>query len=391
MNPHSTFISLTLGCFLIFFWTGIATGQHQYNRSNDTEDRVETVITPSISYSSDLGLMGGGGFQRYRLRPDYEPYYSLFNLNALVSTQGVILSRIQYNRTETFGTPVRSKFDLHGNRQLYSTYFGSGNETEFDSDLWEDDYYHHTSLSIGLEYLGRIPIFETYDFDGLISTGVSYYTPRDPQEDRSLFELNQQEGVPGFDGGFVNFVGTGFKRDTRDSELDPTEGFNSFLEGRVMNGVLFSDYNMQSLDFRQSAYYTVSWLADTRIAARVAGSQSFGDVPFWKEPDLGGDHTIRGYALNRFRGPGRVFYNLEIRNWLVTAEDWRLRFGVHAFTDGGRILDFSHDVSQLFNNYHRTFGGGVAYQILDSNMMLRIEAGFSEEMWRLYAGTGFMF
>ena len=384
-------VSFLLGSIVLVSLPALA--QHDHDQPPPGSDRTETMIMPSISYSSDLGLMGGGSVQRYRLKEGYDPYYSFFDINALVSTQGLILSRLRYNRTETFGLPIRSEFILHGNRQLYSAYFGTGNHTTFDDDLWDDDYYYFESLSFGFDYQGRIPLARDLNspLEGLISLGVSHFTPRNVDEDQSLYDFQQEKNIKGYDGGMLNYAGTGLEIETRDSELDPTEGIHSKLEANFMNGFLFSDFNMQIIEFETSAYYTVSWLDDTRIAARISGSQTFGDVPFWREPHLGGENTLRGYPLHRFRDKGRFFYNLELRNWLVTSQSIGLRFGAHAFADGGRVLDFTDNIDDLFENHHHTFGGGISYQILDSNMLLRIEAGFSDEMWRLYLGTGFMF
>ncbi len=351
--------------------------------------RTESMIMPSIGYVSDYGLIAGVGFNRYHLREGYQPYYSLFDANFMASTRGLFLTRIQYNRTETLGMPVRSDFDLHGNRQLYSTFFGIGNDTAFDSDQYDDDYYYYESLSFGLAYEGRIPLLKNNDrrFDALLHLGAAYDIPRNVDEDRFLAE--QQPS--GFDGGLLNHIGTGLKYDSRDSELDPTRGFYSRLDWQVMNRMWFSDYDMHRLNSKFSAHHTISWLDDLRLAGRVGFSQVFGDIPFWRYPAIGGENTIRGYAVDRFRGEGRLYYNFELRKWLFDVESIMMRFGAHLFTDGGRIIDYTDEIGNIFDDYKQTYGGGISYQIIDSNMMLRIEAGFSDEMWRLYVGTGFMF
>lgn len=376
---------------VIFFGsvTGTAQVPPDPDPPGDDTSRIESMFIPSIGYVSDYGFLAGIGFNRYHLKDDYVPYYSLFDANFMASTRGLLLTRIQYNRTETFGRPIRSDFTLHGNRQLYSTFFGFGNETSFDRDLWDDNYYYYESLSFGVAYQGRIPMINNSRgrFDVLVHLGINYDTPRDVEEDRLL----QEQQPFGYDGGFLNTLGTGIKWDSRDSELDPSEGFYARLDGELMSRLWFSDYDMQKISIEYSTYYTFPWLDDLRIAGRLGASQVFGDVPFWKNPPIGGEETLRGYPIERFRDKGRVFYNLELRKWLFEIRSVQLRFGAQAFTDGGRVIDFTSELDELFEGHYHTYGGGISYQIIDSNMMLRVEAGFSDEMWRMYVGTGFMF
>lgn len=385
---------IVIGCLIIVTLTGVTCVQAQQptdpELAADETSRTESMFMPSIGYISDLGLIGGLGFNRYHLRDNYQPYYSLFDANLMASTRGFFLIQVRFNRTETLGQPVRSDFDFHGLRQPNTLYFGFGNDSSFDSDLYEEEYYYYESLSFGLSYEGRIPIHNNDDrrFDALLHLGAAYDTPRNVGEDRFLYQ-QQPRGFE--DGGFLNQIGTGLMYESRDSELDPTEGFYSRLDWQIMNSLWLSDYDMQRLNAQFSAHHTVPWLGDLRLAGRIGASQVFGDVPFWKYPSLGGEDTIRGYAIDRFRGDGRLYYNLEMRKWLFDVESIMLRFGAHVFTDGGRIIDFTDNADMLFTDHKRTYGGGISYQILDSNMMLRIEAGFSDEMWRLYVGTGFMF
>ena len=352
-------------------------------------DSSSFAFLPSFGYNSDLGFAGGITLNRYTYRPSSSPYASFIDLSALVSTRGYYNAQISYDRPEVFGTHARSNFEVFGNRTLNANYFGIGNRTPFSNSLWEDDHYNFESISFGASVRTRHPLKSSDErrFDVLSLAGSSYNIPYD-NGNNSLIEQQQPAG---FRGGWVNYIGAGLMWDSRDNEIATTRGNQSRLEVYLMPEILLSDYQMAVIYAETSQFLNLAFLANTIVAMRAGFERSFGDVPYWQLPYIGGENTIRGYPTARFRGSSAMFYNLELRNWLVADEFFDVRLGAHVFTDAGRVFNGSNEWDQVLNEHKRTLGFGLALSTFDSDIIFRADYAFSSDMSRLYIGLGYLF
>jgi hypothetical protein len=121
----------------------------------------------------------------------------------------------------------------------------------------------------------------------------------------------------------------------------------------------------------------------------AGGAKTWGRVPFFVAPTLGGLRTLRGYRPDRFAGDAAVYGSAELRIPLT-----RIKFivpgqqGVFGFTDAGRVyLDGEHS-----DEWHTTVGGGVWFSFLGRDNVLMVGAGkptSDKEGARVIVGFGF--
>lgn len=350
-------------------------------------DSLIHAFVPVISYTSNEGLMGGIIYNRYDYRGEAEPFHNYVESSALISTKGFIQISGTYERTRTFGWNIRSTSELFLQRYTMDNYFGIGNSTMFDKDLWEEEYYYFETLSFGIDYQVRKPLFERElrRFDLTAGVGSEYQIPYS-RGDQTLYA---QQPPNGREGGWVNYLSTGFIWENRDSEFDPTRGNRAEFRFRF-SPELISKYGLASFSIELRQYFQL--LDRLKIANRLEARHTAGDVPYWEMSTLGDDYTLRGYPLNRFLGRSSVAYTLELRSWILQFPDYYgLKFGGHLFTDTGRVFTSEDDISDLFAEYKQTFGIGGAVSAFSPDFIIRGSLGFSEELTRIYIGVGYMF
>ena len=354
-------------------------------------DEVVTTVVPAAAYASDIGLLGAVTVSRFRYHPLYDPFKSLTEVRFQASTKAYLELRVIYEHTETLGMPVWSRWTLNAERHPYDSYFGFGNRTEYDSDRWDDEYYFYDVMRFGFSWNGRRTLFRpdasraTLDLTG--HAGVRYEQPVENGEN-----LINEESPVGISGGWTNRFGLGLIWENRDSKVAASRGNRFELSGKWAPPFLFSDYPMALVeaDIRQFATIPLPWFRPV-LAMRVAGSHAFGTIPYWDMPYLGDQRTLRGYPVYRFRGDAALFYNVELRTWLYEYPYYEFKFGIHAFHDGGRVFTEEDRFRDVLRDYHRTFGGGIAMALFSPDLILRFDAGFSDEMIRFYMNFGYMF
>ncbi len=353
------------------------------------QDTIQYAFVPALIYTSDLGLVGGGLIQRYDYSDGFSPYRNSIHAQILLSTKGLINVRTSLEHTETFGRDIRSLWEIRGFRLFDDNYFGIGNDTNYDSDLWSNRFYNYESRSVGFRYRGRIPIYRGNNaqrLDVISLINISYFTPFVDESDNILINLDRPLG---FDGGFINFLGSGLQWESRDSEFSPTKGFTFRVDATLSHEWLLSDYRFGSIEAVATNYYTLPYTFETVLAFLGGGKITIGDAPFHYLADLGGEDRLRGFPLFRFRGDHALWYSAELRNWLYHNKLYDFKVGLHAFTDGGRV--YTNGERFTLDNLHHTFGGGVAFQLFTPDFILRIEYAQSPDMGRLYMGVGYMF
>lgn len=351
-------------------------------------DSIRNAFLPVVSYSSDVGLIGGVIFNRFDYRGNVRPFKTYFNTLAVASTKGYVKADARYERTKLFNRELRSIWELGFSRLATDTYFGIGNTTTYSQQLWDEEYYYFESYSVGLDVKLRKALYRTANYatrlDFLIGLSTEYHVPYILKENSSFSDMTPN----GSTGGFINYLTGGFVWENRDREFNPHSGNRASLEIQTAPS-LISDYGLTTfrLDLRQY-FYVWDFLT---IANRLQLRHAEGDIPYWELPALGNNISLRGYPLNRFRGNSSISYNLELRSWMFTFPEYQLKLGVHLFTDAGRVFTSENGASDLFRDYKQTFGFGGAISLFSPDFILRSDLGFSEEVARIYVGVGYAF
>lgn len=365
-----------------------------YSQAQTEPERTDSVkigFLPALGYSSDIGFVGGGLVSRYHYREGLDPFQSHLQSAALATTKGLFSFMLMYDQVETFNRPIRTKSLINIGRIKEATYFGMGNQSNFDKETWDEgNYFYETYFGIA-EVSGRKPIwkhsqYEKSHLDLMLLTDVRLHRPQ--LGDESGFIVTDSPEY--LDGGWTWEIGAGLFWENRDSEFAATRGNAGFINFRYAPGLL-ADFSMWQLQLQASQFATTQIIFPVTAALKVGYHQAGGSTPFWMLPVAGGEYSIRGYAEGRFRGDASLYYTAELRTWLLQYPDYGFRLGGQLFTDGGRVFETSEITRSIFKDHHHTYGLGAALSLFTYDFIIRADIGFSEEISRVYFGIGYTF
>jgi outer membrane protein assembly factor BamA len=383
-----------LFAFLLLMATSVSTVTAQLipaeNSARDIDQsRIGShySVFPLAGYSSDFGFYGGGFLQRMNYGVDQRPFLSNTRLNGVLSTKGNLELDLEYERIRTFGTDIRSKVEIIGLRLLQGHYFGIGNNTEFSENLFDSDYFFFERREFQFDYQARKRVHSYGEFGvlDLFSRINIWHVNGIEKEHLTKFLIDQPEG---YNPGWVNSIGLGFIADSRDSEFDPKLGYRYSLEFSKAIPFLGSDYSVASVTGDVRHYKTL--FANIVFAHNFKFEHQTGDAPFWSKPVIGNEYGLRGFHWNRFRGSSSVLSMTELRTWLFTVWDGRIRAGGQLFWDTGRVYS-ENDSNAIFDAWKHSYGAGAALSLFNPDFIVRADAGFSDEAFRIYFGAGYVF
>jgi len=244
-------------------------------------------------------------------------------------------------------------------------YYGLGNETSFDEESREEEYYHFNFSSIEV-----IPLVR-YDFNNQkhsfeIGPYINFYRLNSSEDEERKF----LDDFPGADNNqMITYAGifAGYTIDTRNSDHFPLYGlywkstFSPIID--TSNDSIFFTKLTSAFSFYQSTGGSLN----TTLAARIGGALNFGNYPFYQANDLGGKNNLRGYRRMRFSGDHNIYVNLEarIRLFRFSMPLFPGSFGVYGFFDTGRVWYKNQDgidptaASGKSTIWHAGYGGGI--------------------------------
>lgn len=352
-------------------------------------DRIGSFysVFPVGGYSSDWGLYGGIYLQRIDYGLNISPFLSNLKTNITISTKGYFVSQLEYERTRTFGSDIRSRIEFIGQRIREGHYFGIGNDTQFDKELFDESYYFYENREFFLKYIGRYKIADTGrdGFMDLYGTATLWRVNSLTNHDQSLFEEEMPEGNGT---GQIGKVGFGLIVDSRDSEFSPTRGVHYDIGFNISPGLFDREYKY--IESLANIRHYLNPFGKLVLAHRLKVEEIVGDAPFWALPIIGNELGLRGFHLNRFRGSRTVLQTAEIRSWLFSFWDQQINVGSVLFWDSGRVFS-DVDSAAFFKDWKHTFGIGTVFTLFSPDMILRADVGFSDEAVRIYFGSGFIF
>ncbi|UFH56273.1 BamA/TamA family outer membrane protein [Spirosoma sp. KNUC1025] len=177
-------------------------------------------------------------------------------------------------------------------------------------------------------------------------------------------------------------LGLGLIYDSRPNALNPRKGF--FAEIAYLN---YGQSRSQSLSFNSlfadvRMYHTLR--PNQVLAWQVYSNLMTGDVPFNQLALLGGENTMRGYYMGRYRDKFYSAAQVEYR-WLPLT--FSRRFGAVVFAAVGTVAP---SLSQFqLDHLLPTAGTGVRYLLFKKkDVFLRADMGITREGIGFYILTG---
>jgi len=192
-------------------------------------------------------------------------------------------------------------------------------------------------------------------------------------------DITVLEGEAPDRGGVTNSLSPMIIYDTRDSILDPKEGWYASLEAEFAGRALGGDnsFTKYVLDVR----YFIDTGPDTVLALRLLGGTSDTSLPDYEKFGVGGVNTLRGYDLFEFEGEKMLVCNLEYR-WTVSENTQVVFFG-----DAGYAWPYEEPVS--FEDIKTGYGVGIR---VDTPIgPVRLDYGIGERGGQTYFSIGHTF
>lgn len=327
------------------------------------------------SFSSDLGLVLGGGvrLERYGFRK--RSYSSGFNIRggfapALAKGRFELDGRANRENSNVFlelGARVSRLDVIH--------YYGLGN----------------TSTSGGLDFHQVDQTSASFAVGVGVATGPEFTLSGGVFVERVSTQSNTGRY---YDNLGPIYGGEGFVQlgATARIEWDPLIGAENTAHRFRLNveGTAFPSLFDVEQDFRRarvdaSALFAPSpspWIA---LALTAGAERVWGQFPWHQAAFLGGTSTLRGWDEQRFAGDAAAFGGAELRLRL-----WRPRvivpvnLGAFGFVDGGRVSIFGSSPG----GWHTSVGGGIWFQPVQPSYMLRSGMAVSDEATKIFVALG---
>ncbi len=340
-------------------------------------------VYPVIDIGSTLGLQLGGGpvITNYDFRKRPWDSWMAFYASYATWTKDYDLDFVGHFKSIIEGTTVT--FKAYRKAVDFNNYYGFGNHTTFDYDLYMNGNYRIMRRAIGGEVGINIPWSHGYS---------NYFNLRLLDLDVGLPNSSLLNGFPegGYGTGRLSLLtlSAGIIFDDRDHVELPLSGWFMKAGGSITPKVFNARDMFWSANFDIRGYLPLGFVKNSAFAVRFMGEKVGGVYPFHMAAFLGGSKSLRGYRGERFSGDASLYGTAEVRVELGSIKTviWS-KLGVFFFTEVGRVFR-NGEVSTL---WHTANGIGAYLSFLDRAIVVSGTAGISREQLNLFVDTAVNF
>jgi hypothetical protein len=347
---------------------------YNYDRTAFAYNRYLPLLFISSSKDFGVGIKAGMEFTNQRFgKKDFSSKHSA---QLAISSEDILVLNYQGQFRHVFRRWDLQIAALAADHYYFTYFFGIGNDTDKDDDLFDQDYYRTSynsyQLTAGLQHQFWDGNHSNFSFklhyennQEQIDENTIIKDPEFPQDILGLEDINLLETILHLD------------LDFRDRSSLPENGMRLSLlhQSGIITNVGNKHYGV-SQGFLEG-FITTYLNRPVTLALRAGGSTSYGEVPFYKLRYLGQTNNLRGYLRNRFTGTSTVFFNTELR-WELSefhTSFFPIRFGIRGFYDTGRVYS-DYD---LTNQWHHGYGGGLYLIPLKEEVSINLSVAFSDE------------
>jgi hypothetical protein len=343
----------------------------------------KTLLLLNAGYGPDVDAVFGyaGHTDWYGFRR--VPYATRLSYRAVVST-GETSGRLDLGLTRQFeNSPGFVEVDGLASGIETLRWYGFGNETEQTGSA---SFYRVNEIRLS----GGVSIGRRFGARNRVSIGpVIRWSNTDLGSDENRGRFIATDAPYGTGRFGLAGVSTTLLVDTRDHPAFATRGVTLKVEASGYPGIWDAVKPVARVDGEGSLTLAPRGSWQPSLTLLAGGVKTWGRLPFFIAPTLGGSRTLRGYRPDRFAGDASVYGTAEVRLPLT-----RIRLivpgqqGVFGFADGGRVyLD-----GESSDQWHATTGGGVWLSFLGRDNVLYAGVGVptrGNEGRRFVLGFGF--
>ncbi len=333
------------------------------SRSQDSTEapkKVSLIALPLLFFTPETSLgYGAAGALNLRLGDNPESQSSqilfgaartLFNQTLLYTNYNVYLNEDKYWLKGEFGY-----YDF------FFFYYGIGPETRLE----DEETYEVQFPRIKLDAMHRLGTKAYW--------GVRYWMDSYNHLDADAGGLIDNVRPAGFNGGTISGLGPVFILDTRDNVYSSAKGYKLEMATVLYHEALGSQFRYAQA-FLDAAVFTRPWKKYKHvIGAQLLSENTWGDVPFFALPKLGGSKVMRGYYQGRFVDQKQMAAQVEYRFPLF----WRLEQTL--FTSASFIG--KHHEDWRFDQMITAAGSGLRFVVNQNDRIkIRFDVAYGEEV-----------
>jgi outer membrane protein assembly factor BamA len=326
--------------------------------------KVKYNALPIVFYSPETGLALGAlaNANFYLQDSSYRPSILLFGGAYTLKNQLLLYLPFEFNWNQN---STITKGELGYYRYFYN-FYGIGPDA---SDEFEIYTVNFPRLRINTLYR-----FWGNHFGGLRISVDDY---RIQNIDGAGQLLNKR--IPGYQGSLISTTGLVYAFDSRDSNINPHEGW--FITLNVdYNGELFGS-NFEFSRITVDAMKYINTGHNNILALNFYGGQTLGNVPFQELMLYGSGNKGRGYYFGRFRDNVLMMLQAEYR-----VRIWR-RFGGTIFGTLGNVSNSIESFDVLTPKYN--IGLGLRYLINPADRLnIRVDYAIGKNTSGFYLTFG---
>ncbi|MBC3787069.1 BamA/TamA family outer membrane protein [Spirosoma utsteinense] len=347
-------------------------GRFIYQTLNDTSSTASSrvLVFPTAGYAPETSLeIGVRAFSLYYAKDDTLvnrlSEIVLYGFVTLRGQFGAQLENAVYSDKNTYYLLGRARY-----QQFPLLYYGIGPESSPDNPLLVSSSYVQFRQRVLRKVIGNLYAGPEVDLQSL--QGVSF-----ARDNRGTTELPL-----GARGSTTLELGATLVYDNRKNVLNVRKG--AFVEVAALRNLLQRNtFDFQRILFDGRLYRPLG-NRNRILALQATGMFINGNVPFNSLALLGGENTMRGYYLGRYRDKNLLAAQAELR-WLPFS--FSRRWGGTLFGGLGAVAP---SVSQLQLNQARwAVGGGVRFLFFQKkDVYLRADLGITREGTGVYFSLG---
>lgn len=328
-----------------------------FSTEKDSTRKASFFILPAFAYAQETGAEFG-------VAATYDFYLDKQDLNSRTSNITLI---------STITTKSQKKINLNADlwtknndyhillelraRDWPFNFYGLGNETWKADEDYLDQTLYRAKVDVEKRVLPNLYLGVNASYDN--------YKIKDV-EAGGIFESNSILGKTG--GQYMTF-GVSALYDTRDLTTYTNKGIYSRLKYTLAPD-LFSETEFTGSLFEADIRAFHPLHEKINLAAQAVYRGTYGtQTPFYAMRDLGGDMTMRGYYLGRYKD----------KNYFATQAELRYRFhprfGIMGFLGTGTTFSEQHKA-----RFVPTYGGGFRYfYSIQHSSSIRLDYAFGEK------------
>ncbi len=355
---------------------------------SDSKGHIRDIWAPQYLYNPLVGH--GGSLSYYGYPSDNEQYRASVWYSEKVD-RGVDFG---YKNVAAGGGRYMLTADFAAFNNPFARFFGFGDRT---TEAQQTNYNSRellVKLAAGLNLTPDLSVMWT---ERLRIVGVGEGVVSSLPQTKQLFPA-----VPGIQGAQVLGHGLVLRYDTRDSQLIPTKGTYGTVAAEFNQNLQSGDENQWgrvTLDARHLIPHASNRMV---FVSRLFFDVVFGQnerkgtelgVPFYEQPTLGGEDTLRAFGRNRYIGSWAALVNLEERVHLLDKKvfDHDIRLELAPFLDIGRVGRTGSDIAmRLFTNVQVNPGIGLRLLAMPS-VVGRFDVAYGKDGMNAFVGLDYPF